>query len=356
MAKHPDWDAGAWDALNIEDKLKAMKDGNAPPKSASTWRDERGGDRARTGLFRRRKTKTHCAVVWDTPPRRVDASTVGLVGLGEIGVIANNPLPVAERLRAAKICLKHGSRGRTRIEVHLSVLVDIVPRTKRRRAHPRVAGADMGCADTLTMHNGRRVTLPDHGARMDAVVRAQRAMSKCVAGSRKWNEERERLGCEKEAMRARDRDAIRKAAKIVAATFDVLGVESLNITGMGASARGRGWSGVAAKRGLNRSIRAALWGFTQHALTAAFEARGGSVLKLSAMDSSRTCAECGHVAGKNRDKRRFECTACGHTANADVNAGRVLRSRAMRWLKLKAGSMSRTMRERMMWQETNDAT
>ena len=154
--------ASAGDGLieQDKDKRKAVKENRAPPKSAATWRDERSGDGARTQLLRRRKTKGRCAVVWDTPPRRVDANTVGLVGLGEVEVVANNPLPEAARLRAAKVCVKHGSRGRTRVEVHLAVLVDVVPRTKRRRQTPLVAGADMGCADTLTMHNGRTITLP----------------------------------------------------------------------------------------------------------------------------------------------------------------------------------------------------
>ena len=123
---------------------------------------------------------------------------------------------------------------------------------------------------------------------MDIVLDAQRAMSKCVRGSRQWHEHLEQLRDEKEAMRAHDRDAIRKAAKDFAATFDVLGIESLIITGMGASARGRAWAGIAAKRALNRSIRAALWGFTQSALTAAFEARGGAVLgAMMAVEAQR---------------------------------------------------------------------
>ena len=362
MSKHLDWDAGAWDGLDIEDKRKAVKDkrkavkeNRAPPKSAATWRDERSGDGARTQLLRRRKTKGRCAVVWDTPPRRVDANTVGLVGLGEVEVVANNPLPEAARLRAAKVCVKHGSRGRTRVEVHLAVLVDVVPRTKRRRQTPLVAGADMGCADTLTMHNGRTITLPDHTVGMDVVLDAQRAMNKCVQGSRQWHEHLEQLRSEKAAMRSRDRDAIRKAAKDFAAMFDVLGLESLNITGMGASARGRAWAGVAAKRGLNRSIRSALWGFTQDTLKAALEARGGTVLKLPAMDSSTTCAACGHVDAKSRDKRRFECTACEHKANADVNAGQVLRARALRWLALKAQGLTDGAAKNALWGELRTA-
>ena len=55
----------------------------------------RAAGRGGTELLRRRKNKTRCAVVWDTPPARIDADTVGLTGLGHIEVVANNPLPDA---------------------------------------------------------------------------------------------------------------------------------------------------------------------------------------------------------------------------------------------------------------------
>ena len=339
-AEHPDFNPGAWDALEADDKRAAVKAGEAPPKSASTWRDERGGDGSRNGMFRHRKTSTRCAVTWSSPPKRTSADTLRLPGLGEIKVVANNGLPEASRLKAARVCVKRGTRKRQRFEVHLSVRVDVVPRTKRPRETPRVAGADMGCADTLTLHNGHTLTLPDHGAGLDAALGAQRAMTKCVAGSRRWRNQRGRLQTARRTMGWRDRDAMRKAAKTIASTFDVLGLEHLNIAGMGMSARGRSWVGVAAKRALNRRIRAALWGFTQRALSAALEARGGTVLKLPAMDSSRTCAQCGHVDGASRHARKFECTACGHRADADVNAGRNLRARALRYLEIKSSGLT----------------
>ncbi|WP_021598141.1 zinc ribbon domain-containing protein [Actinomadura welshii] len=38
-------------------------------------------------------------------------------------------------------------------------------------------------------------------------------------------------------------------------------------------------------------------------------------------NTSRTCARCGHCAVENRvTQAAFACTACGHTAHADVSA------------------------------------
>ena len=75
-----------------------------------------------------------------------------------------------------------------------------------------------------------------------------------------------------------------------------------------------------------------VWGVTQTTLANAMEVAGCLVLKLPAMDSSRTDAACGHVDAENRKGKLFRCTACGRVDDADVNAARVMRQRALKWL------------------------
>lgn len=283
----------------------------------------------------RRKHCAHRAVTWDTPPTRVDNATLSLPGLGEIQLVANNPLPKADRLRATRVCVRRGTRSRRRLEVHLSVRVDVVPRTKRRRKVPLVAGADMRCAETLTLHNAKTLTLPDHELELERSVTGQRRMSGCVKGSRKWREELDTLRDARHDMHARDQDAIRKFAHGLAERLDAMGLESLQIKTMTESAKARGIADGEQVQRLNHSIRRSCWGITQSATAAAFEARSGRALKLPAMDSSDTCAECGHVDEKSRKKKRFRCTACAHENDADVNAARVMRAQALRWLVLR---------------------
>ena len=47
-----------------------------------------------------------------------------------------------------------------------------------------------------------------------------------------------------------------------------------------------------------------------------------TLVKVGAAYTSQTCAECGVVDRASRHGARFHCTACGHAANADVNAAR----------------------------------
>ena len=84
MSEEPAWDPGVWDALDAEEKRLRAKAGLAPPRSVSTWRDERASDGSRRARFRKRKRSARRAVTWNTGPLRVDAVTIRLPGLGDV--------------------------------------------------------------------------------------------------------------------------------------------------------------------------------------------------------------------------------------------------------------------------------
>ena len=45
-------------------------------------------------------------------------------------------------------------------------------------------------------------------------------------------------------------------------------------------------------------------------------------------NTSRECSDCGDVSKENRKTQElFLCVHCGHTANADVNASQIIKSR-----------------------------
>ncbi|MDQ0764782.1 transposase [Streptomyces canus] len=74
----------------------------------------------------------------------------------------------------------------------------------------------------------------------------------------------------------------------------------------------------AAKAGLNRSILDAGWGVFLAILANKAESAGRTVVAVDPRNTSRICPSCGHVAKENRaTQAKFQCTACGMTANAD---------------------------------------
>jgi predicted transposase len=48
---------------------------------------------------------------------------------------------------------------------------------------------------------------------------------------------------------------------------------------------------------------------------------GVRVITVDPRNTSRQCAQCGHIAkGNRKSQAKFQCQQCGHTRNADTNA------------------------------------
>lgn len=74
------------------------------------------------------------------------------------------------------------------------------------------------------------------------------------------------------------------------------------------------------------------WSFGQLRAFVEYKAKlaGVPVVTVDARNSSRECSECGHISKLNRrSQSKFQCRVCGHTRNADINAARVIASRAI---------------------------
>lgn len=92
-------------------------------------------------------------------------------------------------------------------------------------------------------------------------------------------------------------------------------------------------TGIRARIRASREQRAVLhsWAFAQLGTFITYKARlaGVPLVIVDPRNTSRECAECGHVSKKSRpDQSTFHCVACLHAANADTNAARVISSRA----------------------------
>ena len=84
------------------------------------------------------------------------------------------------------------------------------------------------------------------------------------------------------------------------------------------------------------------WSFFQLVSFLSYKATlaGVPVVTVDPRNTSRTCAECGHCEKSNRTSQsEFRCKACGHAANADVNAARNIRALAKSKLAIGLGSL-----------------
>lgn len=129
------------------------------------------------------------------------------------------------------------------------------------------------------------------------------------------------------ARRRRD-DFCHQTAHHLTTCHGLVVVEDLCVKTMTVSARGtveQPGSHVRQKAGLNRAILDKSWGRLRLALKWHGRKNGCAVVSVPAAYTSQTCSTCGHVAAESRESQAdFVCIACGHRANADVNAAKVI--------------------------------
>ena len=152
----------------------------------------------------------------------------------------------------------------------------------------------------------------------------QQRLARAKRGSNRREQTKRAIAKLKARERDRRKEWVEKTTTDLARRFDVIRLEALDVRAMTRSARGtvdQPGSGVAQKRGLNRSISRSGWG--QLVARLQHEA-SGRVEQIPAGYTSQRCSACGHVAPGNRKSQAvFECQACtAGRCNADVNAAR----------------------------------
>ena len=215
--------------------------------------------------------------------------------------------------------------------VAISCAIEIANPTPSTK--PAVA-IDRGVVNLIADSNGRLV----EGRRpmevlRERVAKAQRRAAKKTKGSKNQKKARTKVAQLQRKARLQREAVLHSESKHYTKNHGVVIVEQLDIRNMTKSASGtieEPGTNVAQKRGLNRSILDAGWGKFVNMLRYKAEREGVKVIEVRAAYSSQTCAVCDNVNALNRKSQsEFECVACGHKANADVNAARVLLSRGM---------------------------
>jgi putative transposase len=203
---------------------------------------------------------------------------------------------------------------------------DPVPSTK-----PTVA-IDRGVVNLFADSDGRLVPNPRPFEKVRArLARAQRVVARRKKGSRNQQKARARVACLHRKARRQREAVLHRESKHYAQNHGAVIVERLDIRSMTASGRGtieQPGTNVRAKAGLNRAILDSGWGRFVEMLRYKVVPEGARVVEVVPAYSSQTCAACGVIdAHSRRSQSKFECVACGHCANADVNAAKVLLTR-----------------------------
>ena len=189
---------------------------------------------------------------------------------------------------------------------------------------------DMGVSDRLALSNGERV-----GRRRKAskhLARMQRRLSKCRKGGHRWRKRKAVLANHQHRERVSNRNECHRVTTDLVRRFGLIAVEDLAIRNMTRSASGtleNPGTGVAQKRGLNRSITEQTWGLLRSQLAYKAEWAGRELVAVDPKFTSQRCSKCGVVSAEHRQRKRYDCAECGMTEDADVNAARNILHKAL---------------------------
>ncbi len=200
--------------------------------------------------------------------------------------------------------------------------------------HPSasIVGVDMGIARLATLSDGT-VFEPVNSFKKNQqrLARYQRAMARKQKFSSNWKKAKAKVSRIHQKIGHIRRDYLHKTTTAISKNHAVVVIEDLQVRNMSKSAAGtvdQPGRNVSAKSGLNKAILDQGWYEFRRQLEYKQIWRGGDVLAVPPMNTSRTCLCCGHVAKENRlTQARFQCVACGFEENADlVGAINVLRA------------------------------
>ena len=179
------------------------------------------------------------------------------------------------------------------------------------------------------LSSGEIIRLPDV-TRLEARKRRyQRRMARQAKGSNRRRRTQAKLARTAAKVTGIRSNWAHQASRRIASGAHVVVVEGLKTQAMTRSAKGTleaPGRNVKAKAGLNRAVMESAWG----RLALLLEYKAGRLVKVHPAYTSQTCAICEYVAAANRRSQAiFVCQACGHEANADVNAAQVIERRGL---------------------------
>lgn len=245
-------------------------------------------------------------------------------------------------------------------EMAKEVLIDLYSHMGKQELEQVSVGLDRGlyipvAESTGDTHGFKKVELFRMARKDRRRKRYQRQMARRTKGSGNWKRSlREAHKSSEYAMNVRKNFAHQASRKIVDGSCEVIFFEDLNIKGMTAKPKpkpnGHGGylpNGAAAKAGLSKAILDSAWGKVKLFTNYKAQRLNKLVLSIPPHGTSQECSRCGHTHPDNRlSQAGFECTSCGFTENADINAARVIKSRGI--AKLIAGEFTVKAKKRAM--------
>lgn len=193
---------------------------------------------------------------------------------------------------------------------------------------------DLGVKLVLAGSDGTRVKNPNLEEDLMVKIQSlQRELQKHVKGSGSWERVRKEIDRLYRKLSNMRNDFRHKVTTAVVCDNQAIALENLKTKNMTKSAKGtkaNPGKNVRQKAGLNRSLSGVAFATLQSMISYKCLLYGRQLYFVSARNTSITCSVCGHKDKASRKSQAtFCCTKCGHKENADINAAKNIRGRAL---------------------------
>jgi putative transposase len=199
-----------------------------------------------------------------------------------------------------------------------------------------LVGVDLGIKTLATLSNGEVFpNLKPYRKAAQKLGRLQRKLSRKVKGSKNRNKARIKLAKQHQKVANLRRDYLHKITCYLAKNFSEIVIEDLNVSGMLANRKSRS---VARNEAITKAISELGFYEFRRQLEYKCELYGS---KLTIVDrwfpSSKTCSGCGAIKGELSLSDRIYSCECGLEIDRDLNAAKVLASKAVGYTVLACG-------------------
>jgi len=218
-------------------------------------------------------------------------------------------------------------------QYHASILVDMGEQEVTINHNSKSIGLDVGVSLVVADSNGRKVKPLDLVRELSKLRTRAQQLSRKKKGSNNRAKAKAKIAKQNLRIANMRKDFLHKLSLQYAEKQGIVVIENLKIKNMTKATKGtveKPSKNASAKRGLNRVITQQSWGLFFELLEYKLNERGGQLIKVDPKFTSQTCNKCGHISKENRKSQsKFVCTACGHSANADTNAAKIILARGI---------------------------
>jgi len=170
------------------------------------------------------------------------------------------------------------------------------------------------------------------------IKRYQRDLGRKDKGSNRWEKTKQKISKSHKKISNIRKDFCHKTSRAIVDNNEVIILEDLKTSNMTKKPKAKKdektgkWkkNNRKAKKELNRSILDKGWYLLESFLKYKAKILGISVFKILANYTSQECSNCGYTHPDNRKKHKFLCKSCGYADNADRNASKVIKKRAIK--------------------------